>query len=238
MSDDRAKPPGFSGLDEIPEILRQFQRSSRRALPMMILGLLATVAAAGIGIYYIVNLSSDLAETRDQLRRTTTELDRANANLRSAGVALERARAVVPQGERREIDAALSEVQQSATNLETASASLQQATDRLPETGTEAGEQTWFAVVGSYGIDDAGLGLARDQLRRQGGSRCLEIRRTRIVSNNYAVVLGGPGDRETARANVALARQLAPDAYVQLNREWELVARSPGCGESPAAAAN
>lgn len=238
MTIDPAGAGPIGDLADIPDAILRLQRSSRRTVPVAILGFALTIAAGVVGIYYIFNLSSRLNEARDDLAQTQSQLISAQADLGAARAALTRVRAALPTDDpatTRAVETAIDDVARSERNLEIAAVSLQQASDNLP-TGATTAPERWFAVVASYDLDEAGLALARRQIASQGRRNCLEIWQTRH-SDNYAVVLGGVVDRPAAHRNVALARRtgIASDAYVLIDRDWTFIARSARCAEAAAA---
>lgn len=213
------------------------QQSARRTLPMFLIGILATLIAAVVALYYIITLSGDLRAAQAALRVSERRVALAQQNLLIANEALRKARADSAPGVNAEqITAAISDVTRSQQQLSYASASVREAASRLP-VPPSAGDTPliptpqWFAVVGSYRLDATGLANATAQAGRANtAGLCAEIWRTRI-SRNYAVVIGTMSDRQTALVNMGRARDadLASDAFVQPDRDWTRLPQSPRC---------
>jgi hypothetical protein len=214
----------FDDLNEIPEAIHRLQQSSRPAIPLALLGLAATLVAAGISSYYAFRLSAELKIAEQRLDQTTSELSATRVNLNLASAALKRLEASSPSAaDQRDVQAALKYVDRSEQNLAQASTSLVDAAAKLPTTGTS--DARWFTVIASYSMGEGGLGRANalaDAVTQRGA--CAEIWQTKI-SRNYAVVLNGPTDAKTASAAATQARSsgLARDAFPQRDREWARV---------------
>lgn len=229
-----ANETDLAELTKVPEAIRRLQDSSRRALPITLIGLAATLIAAAISTYYAFYLSAQLAEARAELTQTKTELRSIMINLGAAKSSLNQVRAYVAPSKRHEVDAALGNVTSGERQLSTASATLAKATSRLPASkaaSVTAPSSQWFAVIGSYPVNEAGLREARQkaaEVMRQG--QCTEVWQT-VVSNNYAVVLDGALDEASARKAAADARTsgIASDAFAQPDRNWRVVIRFPTC---------
>lgn len=235
-------------LSSIHDRIGRLQASTRRTLPLFLTGILATLVAAGVALYYIVALSGDLKEARASLRQSEAALAAARANLAIANASLHQVQAATSapsapstastsatSSNARKIAAAISDVSRSQRDLQSASASIRLAAAKLPAEAEEPPVQAqpagWFAVVGSYTIDAAGLaGAAEQQRRAQAAGICTELWQTRI-SNNYAVVVGSRSDRRSAGINAERARKagLAADAFAQPDRGWEKLSQSPDC---------
>jgi hypothetical protein len=69
-----AVPETISGFDAINDAVAKLQRSARQTIPMFLVGILATVIAAGVALYYILTLSADLREARHALRDSQAAL--------------------------------------------------------------------------------------------------------------------------------------------------------------------
>jgi hypothetical protein len=223
-------------LNEIPDAIRRLQRSSRRAVPLTIIGLLATLAAAGVAIYYIFNISAQLAEANRKLEQAEAQVATARQAV-AATEAMLRETQVRPQGTRGEatgVEQALASLQTSRQALNSASQSIEQAVETLPE-DTAVPSGGWFVVLASYPAGEGGLAEARQHIGRpEFGRTCATIWRT-AISNHTAVVLGVASDRDAARENAGRARAngLAADAFAQRDSGWALLGRSAGCAASP-----
>lgn len=120
-------------LESMQEAIASLQKSSMRSLPVFLIGIMATLVAAGIAVYYIVTLSADLKEARQSLRDSQSALTQARISLakaKSTLVQTQGATGTDPNSE--QIAAAIDEVSVSQKDLRSASSSLTQATSRLP----------------------------------------------------------------------------------------------------------
>ena len=223
-------------LSSINHRIGTLQTSARRTLPMFVIGILATLLAAAIALYYIITLSGDLKEARASLRDSEVALATARNHLAIASVSLNQAQTAASSTNAPRIAAAISDVSRSQREVTIASASIKQAASKLPAT-TTAEEQPvqmpvgWFAVVGSYTIDAAGLAKATEQQQRaQAAGFCSELWQTQI-SRNYAVVIGSRSDRKSAARNIERARKagIAADAFAQPDRGWTKLPESSNC---------
>jgi hypothetical protein len=104
---------------------------------------------------------------------------------------------------------------------------IQEATVTTPSTGK------WFAVVASLPPNDltsaqslANKGLA--QLRAMGLDLEIQLFKTKI-SNNLAIVVGGPVERTAALELASQARNtgVARDAFTQQDKGWTFVGKAP-----------
>jgi hypothetical protein len=228
-------------LTSLTEGIDKLRHSARRTVPMFAIGILSTVVAAGIAIWFIFTLSANLEEARTALRVSDAKLAAALENLQVANRALEQAsQAAVTPGSQRQIAAAISDVSRSQKDLAVVSASLKVATDKLPP--ASAAEQVaasklvaegtgWFAVMGSYPLNASGLDAAQARIRQiQATGQCAELWQTQI-SRNYAVVLGSSTSRDGAALGVKRARTsgMAGDAFTQRDRDWSRLPQSPAC---------
>jgi hypothetical protein len=223
-----------SGIDDL-------RRSTRRTLPFFVIGLLATFLAAAVALYYIFSLSADLDAARRELLRTQATLATAEQNLVIARDALKRVNlADATRDNARQITAALFDLDRSQRDVTAASASVRSAGEKIAATSDATQSDAtalgvaapgWFAVVGSYGLDPAGLTRAQAMAgRARDAGLCAEVWQTKI-SRNYAVVVGGRTDRATAIAAAARARTtgLAADAFAQPDRDWTPLAGGNRC---------
>jgi hypothetical protein len=221
----------FQDVSEIPAAISRLQRSSQRAAPLALLGLVLTLMAAGISGYYAFHLSRELKLTEKRLDETTRQLSATRGNLNAASASLKRLEASASKpAEQLELQRALADVGRGKQNLAEASNSLAVAATTLPSTSSKA---RWFTVIGGYPIGDEGLRQAKalaDDLGRRGA--CAEIWRTQI-SRDYAVVLGGPTDANSASDAVGKARDTGLDihgtAFTERDRGWTRVAGSRVC---------
>ena len=120
-------------LESVQEAIASLQRSSMRSLPVFLIGIVATLVAAGIAVYYIVTLSADLREARQSLRESQAALTQARISLAKASSTLVKTQdAGGSRANSEQIAAAIAEVSVSQQDLRSASSSLTQATSRLP----------------------------------------------------------------------------------------------------------
>jgi len=228
-------------LTSLTENIDKLRRSALRVAPMFVLGIAATLFAAGVAIWYIFTLSDDLRQARAALRVSDAKLVAALDNLQVANQALQQAqKAAGSANSERQIAAAISDVSRSQKDLTIASASLKQVAAKLPPAPpaeqqavqqAAAAQTGWFAVMGSYPLDASGLDDAQDQIRRiQASGQCAELWQTQI-SRNYAVVLGTSTSQGNATASVRKARAsgMAGDAFAQRDRGWSKLPQSPSC---------
>ncbi|HKP80178.1 MAG TPA: hypothetical protein VJU34_13755, partial [Phenylobacterium sp.] len=125
-------------LTKVPEAIRRLQASSRRALPITLIGLAATLIAAGISTYYAFYLSGQLDKARSELTATKLQLESTRAELNAAGASLLQVQKYAAPSQQIEVRAALESVARGERKLSAASATLAQAASRLPTTSAEA----------------------------------------------------------------------------------------------------
>lgn len=105
---------------------------------------------------------------------------------------------------------------------------------RLEEaTQSSAAASNWYSVVSSVDGNDyktaKRIAIEKQRLSKSlGVKQAVEIYKTKI-SNNYAIVIGGPLDQTQARSLASIARKagIASDAFAQKDRSWELVEKLP-----------
>ena len=129
-------PATGTDLERLHESLAGLQNSTKRTLPIFIIGILATLLAAGIALYYILTLSAELNDARIELRQSQAALTDARVKLQRTDRALKEIRdSAGSAGNAARIDAAIASVSASQQELAAASSSLTQATTRLPAPG-------------------------------------------------------------------------------------------------------
>src|SRR3954462_3910382 len=126
---DPLTQPEFAAINEA---VLKLQRSARRTVPMFFVGILATLVAAAVAVYYIVTLSSDLGDARTALRQSQSALAQARANLAAVRNALSNAQqhSASPAGAGT-IENVISDVTRSQRSIEAASSSINAASDKL-----------------------------------------------------------------------------------------------------------
>ncbi|MFN0140419.1 MAG: hypothetical protein ACKVQW_10095 [Pyrinomonadaceae bacterium] len=112
----------------------------------------------------------------------------------------------------------------------------QETKTRLQEATVASAPSTtvmWFAVLDSLPANDQRAAETRanernEQLRRIGLNIEVQLFKTKI-SNNFAVVAGGPVDQKAAFDLASTLRRngIAGDAFAQQDREWTLVGKAP-----------
>jgi hypothetical protein len=133
-------PDSTAILSTLNESLQRLQRSARRTVPMFVIGILATVIAAGVAVYYIMTLSSDLRDARRKLDQSQTALSETQGKLAILNESLRQAQlhVVSPQAAQ-SIQSALTDVSSSQQSLTAVSSSLNAATARIAPAGPPAG---------------------------------------------------------------------------------------------------
>lgn len=130
-----AATDAFSSLNDLNDGLLKLQKSARRTIPVFLLGILATLIAAGVALYYILTLSADLREARGALQQSQSALLEARTNLSDVQQALSEARQTAGSlAEATTIAAAISDVSRSQASINTASSSIKTAAAKLPST--------------------------------------------------------------------------------------------------------
>lgn len=228
-------------LTSLTENIDRLRKSAMRVAPLFVLGIAATLFAAGVAIWFIFSLSEDLKQARAALQVSDAKLAAALDNLQVANKALQQVqKSGGSAGNAQQIAAAISDVSRSQKDLSIASASLKEVAAKLPAASPAeqaaaqqfaAAQTGWFAVMGSYPLDASGLDAALDQVRKiQASGACAELWQTQI-SRNYAVVLGTSTSQANAGANVRKARAdgVAGDAFAQRDRGWNRLPQSPSC---------
>ena len=129
-----------AALSTLNEAVEKLQRSARRTVPMFMIGILATVIAAGIAVYYIVTLSSDLHDARQKLDSSQTALSETQGRLAILNESLRQAQlhTTSPQAAQT-IQSALTDVSSSQQSLTAVSSSLNAATARIAPVGPPVG---------------------------------------------------------------------------------------------------
>jgi hypothetical protein len=221
--------PQLESLESVPEAIRQLQRSSLYTVPVVIVGLVATLIAAAIGAYYVFHVSSKIADTQQQLAKTQGALVATQVNLGVAKTALQKAQPANP-GKAHDVSTALANVETSEKTLRSASSSLEQATIKLPSPVAPTGPNTWMTVVGSYVSLDGATKKANEVV---GGGTCAEVWRSDEPAYNV-VVIGPPSDQDAALQRAALARKngIASDAFVKSGAQWTPLVRFPNCAKA------
>jgi hypothetical protein len=125
-------------LESLQDAIASLQKSSLRSLPVFMIGIIATLVAAAIAIYFIVTLSADLKDTRQALKQSQETLTAARTSLAKANSALvQTQQSGEAAGSSDQIAAAIAQVSNSQQDLRQVSTSLTEATLKLPAAGAE-----------------------------------------------------------------------------------------------------
>jgi hypothetical protein len=98
---------------------------------MFLVGILATIIAAAVAVYYILTLSSDLHEARASLQQSQAALMEARANLAAVNQTLRQAQAATPPADAGPITIAIKDVSRSQRDIAAASSSIRVAAEKL-----------------------------------------------------------------------------------------------------------
>ena len=152
---------------------------------MFMIGILATIIAAAIAVYYIVTLSADLRDARQKLDQSQTALSETQGKLAILNGTLRQAQqhAVSPQAAQ-SIQSALTDVSNSQQSLSAVSSSLNAATARIAPVGPPQG--TCRLVVNGVSYIDGNCEIAL----QKGGS--FQIWTTGRTGPSASVVRQGP----------------------------------------------
>lgn len=126
-------PGTLTTLNALGDAVGALQKSARQTIPMFLVGILATIIAAGIALYYILTLTTELRDARHALNQSQAALSKAQADLAAVKVSLRQAqRTESASSEANSIATAISKVSQSQANIMTASNSIIEAATKLP----------------------------------------------------------------------------------------------------------
>jgi hypothetical protein len=133
-------PESAAILSTLNETVERLQRSARRTIPMFMIGILATIVAAGIAVYYIVTLSADLRDARQRLDQSQTALSQTQGRLAILDKSLREAQQhiISPQAAQ-SIQSAITDVGNSQQSLTAVSSSLNAATTKIAPAGPPTG---------------------------------------------------------------------------------------------------
>lgn len=121
----------LASLTALEEGLDRMQRSARFTIPIFVIGILATLVAAGVAAYYILTLSSDLREARVALAQSQGALMEARSNLAAVNTSLLQAQGSADPADASSIATAISDVSRSQASIRTASSSISEASAKL-----------------------------------------------------------------------------------------------------------
>ena len=121
-----------TSLGSLNDGLLRLQRSARRTIPMFVVGIVATIVAAGAAAYYILTLSAEarnsrlaLAESQAALADVTEALNQAQAQLR------QEQRSADSPADATALKAVIANISATQANVSTASTAVKQAAERL-----------------------------------------------------------------------------------------------------------
>ncbi|WP_370190760.1 hypothetical protein [Qipengyuania sp.] len=123
-------------LESLNSLTEKLGRSSRAAIPIFALGIIATLVGSAIAIFYIFSLSDRLEKANVELKRTEAVLEDTNRSLETANRALaqasEQAETPAPV-----IETAIREVSKSQVDLTQAKRTVSRAATSLPVQTTQ-----------------------------------------------------------------------------------------------------
>ena len=125
--------------------LVKLQRSARKTIPMFLLGILATIIAAGVALFYILTLSERLRVAEKELKRSQVELVKAHTQLADVNPTLRRAQeSAASPAEASSLATAIAAVSRSQASIATASSSINDAAINIqaPEMARRRGNNT------------------------------------------------------------------------------------------------
>lgn len=125
-------PGTLTGLNALGDAVAALQKSARQTIPMFIVGILATLIAAGVALYYILTLSADLREARQALRQSEMALSQARENLADVSRGLQAAQKTKsPPADTSALASAISSVSRSQLDISAAASSIRDAKAKL-----------------------------------------------------------------------------------------------------------
>jgi hypothetical protein len=127
-----AAPDPADILATLNTTVEKLQKSARATLPMFAIGILATIIAAGVAVYYIVTLSADLHDARRQLTQSQAALSDAQGKLATVGQSLRQSQEhATSSAAAQTIANAISDVNSSQQSLSAVSSSINSAAARI-----------------------------------------------------------------------------------------------------------
>lgn len=150
----------LANLDALNAGLAKLQKSARRTVPMFLLGILATLVAAGVALFYILKLSADLRDARAALERSQTALTEARRSLVDVNQALHEAqKGANNSADAKSIATAISDVSRSQAKIRSASTSISNASSTLTELSSTAISKPAPAPAGTFEVTETGDGF-------------------------------------------------------------------------------
>lgn len=124
-----------TSLGSLNEGLLRLQKSARRTVPMFLIGIVATIVAAGAAVYYILTLSADARNSRVALAQSQAALADVTKELEAAKALLKKQEKTAPTAaDASEIKAVIANISATQANVSTATTAVKQAARRLDET--------------------------------------------------------------------------------------------------------
>jgi type II secretory pathway pseudopilin PulG len=137
-------------LAAVNEAVLKIQKSARRTVPMFFIGIIATIVAAVIGVYYIVTLSADLREARRALGQSQAALSQARADLATINEILRHTQGTASSPARAEaIAGVISDVARSENSIAAASSSIEAATVKISQRAGGGEDSSQPGKIGS-----------------------------------------------------------------------------------------
>jgi Flp pilus assembly protein TadG len=149
-------------LETINRSVERLQKSARTTIPMFLIGILATLVAAAVAVYYIVTLSADLRDARQKLGQSQAALNETQDRLTSLGEALRASQqhATSPAAAQ-SLANAISDVSSSQQSLTAVSSSINAAAAKIaPTVNSQAPLGTCRLRVGSVAYIDGDCEIA------------------------------------------------------------------------------
>ena len=126
-------------LQELSANIATLQHSARRTVPMFVVGILATIVAAGAALYYILSLSADARNSRHALADSQAALAAANKELHDIKSKLsQQATASSSPAEAKALQTAIASISATQANVSSASTVVTQAAAKLDATDPAA----------------------------------------------------------------------------------------------------
>lgn len=168
--------PEAAVLATINDAVEKLQRSTRTTAPMFAIGIIATVVAAAIAVYYILTLSANLRDANRRLQQSQSTVSEMQAKLSAVNHSLQQAQQTVTSPVAQQTIAnAISDVSNSQKTLTSVSSSISEATATIaPEVAQ--------APIGRCQVEVGGVayisGPCEIQMQRGGSFQVWTVGRT------------------------------------------------------------
>lgn len=128
-----------ASLEELSASLTSLQHSARRTVPMFLVGVLATIIAAGAALYYIVTLSAEVRRSHQALAESQAALGAATKELNDIKATLSKqATTTSSPADASALRTAIASISATQANVTSASTAVKQATAGLDATDPSA----------------------------------------------------------------------------------------------------